>query len=289
MRIMLTGASGQLGRCIQDRVKISDELLALTRSDLDITDAAAVEDKVEELKPDILINAAAYTAVDKAESEIESAYANNQLGAKNLAFASAKEGIPIIHVSTDYVFDGVACEPYGINSSTNPTCVYGMSKLAGEQEVAAKNQKHAIVRTAWVFSEYGNNFLKTMLKLGSERDLLGVVDDQIGSPTYAGDLAHALLELATYYTKGGQKYGVFHFAGDKPVSWYEFANVIFSFAVDYGILSKAPKVNPISTKEFPTLVKRPEYSALGSADIMNICNGLKNNWIASVREVVGKL
>lgn len=258
MKILLTGADGQLGRCFQDRLPTEWEILATDTAELDITDLARVEEVVKDLQPDAIVNAAAYTAVDKAESEPELAEKINAMGPENLAIVANKQGIRLVHVSTDYVFDGNATEPYSEDSATNPLSVYGKTKLAGEQAVAKASPEAIIVRTAWVFSEYGNNFVKTMLRLAKERDALGIVADQRGCPTYAGDLAQAIISLLEKNVEGG----IYHYCGDKEVSWYEFAQAIFSVAVQNSVLSKAPTLAPITTQQYPTPAHRPAYSSL---------------------------
>ncbi|MBN3132405.1 MULTISPECIES: dTDP-4-dehydrorhamnose reductase [Pectobacterium] len=258
MKILLTGANGQLGRCFQDRLPAEWEILATDSAELDITNLEHVERTVKQFKPDAIVNAAAYTAVDKAESEPELAAKINVTGPENLAIVASKQGIRLVHVSTDYVFDGNATEPYREDSVTNPLSVYGKTKLAGEQAVAKASSEAIIVRTAWVFSEYGNNFVKTMLRLGKERDALSIVGDQRGCPTYAGDLAQAIISLLDKNAEGG----IYHYCGDEEVSWYEFAEEIFKFAVQNSVLSKAPTLASITTQQYPTPAHRPVYSSL---------------------------
>jgi dTDP-4-dehydrorhamnose reductase len=263
MKVLLTGANGQLGRCIQDRTPEGVELIALTRAELDISDQVSVMSLCEKLKPNFIINAAAYTAVDKAESNPEAARAINTIGPENLAYAAAKSDIPIIHVSTDYVFDGTAITPYTPNCPTSPQSVYGQTKLDGENSIKAITSKHVIIRTAWVFSEYGNNFVKTMLRLGAERDELGIVADQIGCPTYAGDLAKCIFNFITLIKNNAKTvYGIYHFCGDEQVSWYEFANAIFDEAKTKKVIVNKPLLKKLTTSEYPTPAKRPKYSVM---------------------------
>ncbi|MDE8742013.1 dTDP-4-dehydrorhamnose reductase [Pectobacterium polaris] len=276
MRILLTGANGQLGRCFQDRLPAEWEILATDSAELDITEIEHVERTVKQFKPDAIVNAAAYTAVDKAESEPELAAKINVTGPENLAIVASKQGIRLVHVSTDYVFDGNATEPYREDSATNPLSVYGKTKLAGEQAVAKASYEAIIVRTAWVFSEYGNNFVKTMLRLAKERDTLSIVNDQRGCPTYAGDLAQAIISLLEKNAEGG----IYHYCGDKEVSWYEFAEEIFNIAEQKNIISSVPTLSAISTGEYITPAKRPKYSSLDCLKIkkldINLSNWLKN-------------
>ncbi|MCL6327004.1 dTDP-4-dehydrorhamnose reductase [Pectobacterium polaris] len=281
MKILLTGANGQLGRCFQDRLPAEWEILATDSTELDITDLKRVEEVVKNFQPDAIINAAAYTAVDKAESEPELAEKINVTGPENLAIVASKQGIRLVHVSTDYVFDGNATEPYREDSATNPLSVYGKTKLAGEQAVAKASSEAIIVRTAWVFSEYGNNFVKTMLRLGKERDALSVVNDQRGCPTYAGDLAQAIISLLEKNAEGG----IYHYCGDKEVSWYEFAEVIFTIAVQNSVLSKAPTLTPTSTQQYPTPAHRPAYSTLSDEKAKPF--GVRSSeWQIGLRQVI---
>ncbi|WP_233979691.1 dTDP-4-dehydrorhamnose reductase [Pectobacterium versatile] len=281
MRILLTGANGQLGRCFQDRLPAEWEILATDSAELDITEIEHVERTVKQFKPDAIVNAAAYTAVDKAESEPELAAKINVTGPENLAIVASKQGIRLVHVSTDYVFDGNATEPYREDSATNPLSVYGKTKLAGEQAVAKASSEAIIVRTAWVFSEYGNNFVKTMLRLGKERDALSIVSDQRGCPTYAGDLAQAIISLLEKNAEGG----IYHYCGDKEVSWYEFAQSIFLAALNQGVLEKIPQLNPIRTEQYPTPAHRPANSSLSGKKIEAL-DILLSDWRSILSKVI---
>ncbi|UEM38244.1 dTDP-4-dehydrorhamnose reductase [Pectobacterium aquaticum] len=282
MKILLTGANGQLGRCFQDRLPTEWEILATDTAELDITDLARVEEIVKDFQPDAIVNAAAYTAVDKAESEPELAEKINVTGPENLAIAASKQGIRLVHVSTDYVFDGNATEPYHEDSATNPLSVYGKTKLAGEQAVTQAAPETIIVRTAWVFSEYGNNFVKTMLRLAKERDTLSIVNDQRGCPTYAGDIAQAIIALLQQQAAGG----IYHYTGDKEVSWFEFAQAIFTVAVQKAVLSKAPTLTPITTAQYPTPAHRPAYSTLAGDKIKGLGITL-SDWQSALSTTIG--
>ncbi|WED68348.2 dTDP-4-dehydrorhamnose reductase [Pectobacterium colocasium] len=272
MKILLTGANGQLGRCFQDRLPTEWEILATDTAELDITDLERIEELVKNFQPDAIVNAAAYTAVDKAESEPVLAENINVTGPENLAIVANKQGIRLVHVSTDYVFDGNATEPYHEDSATNPLSVYGKTKLAGEQAVTQAAPEAIIVRTAWVFSEYGNNFVKTMLRLAKERDTLSIVSDQRGCPTYAGDLAQAIISLLEKSAAGG----IYHYCGDREVSWYEFAKFIFKMAKQQNVINKIPQLIPITTEEYPTPAHRPQYSALECGKILSLKIKLSN-------------
>ncbi|AYH06440.1 dTDP-4-dehydrorhamnose reductase [Pectobacterium parmentieri] len=281
MRILLTGANGQLGRCFQDRLPAGWEFLATDCGELDITDIEQITRAVDQFKPDAIVNAAAYTSVDKAESEPELAEKINVTGPKYLAIVASKQGIRLVHVSTDYVFDGNASEPYNEDSATNPLSVYGKTKLAGEQAVTKVSPEAMIVRTAWVFSEYGTNFVKTMLRLAKERDTLNIVNDQRGCPTYAGDLAQAIISLLEKNAEGG----IYHYCGDEEVSWYEFAEEIFKVASKRNAISSAPILTAISTEEYPTPAKRPKYSTLDCFKINNF-NITQSNWLKEINKII---
>jgi dTDP-4-dehydrorhamnose reductase len=290
VKVLLTGANGQVGRCTQDVFAGSGhELKALGRDALDISDAAAVAQIVKAFCPDVIINAAAYTAVDKAESEPELAYAINVAGPANLAVAAAEVNALLIHISTDYVFDGTARVPYSEGDETNPQGVYGQTKLDGERAVQRRCDRHIILRTAWVFSEYGNNFVKTMLRLGKERSELGVVADQIGSPTYAGDIAKACYVIAEQIKEGSFCGGIYHFAGDEAVSWHAFASEIFHEASNSRLLSTTPIVNAITTADYPTLAARPAYSVMKSEKLMKDFSVPACDWKSALLAVLPKI
>lgn len=294
MKILLTGAEGQLGRCFQDRCT-EHQLLALNRSELDISDQAAVRALLAQQQPDLVVNAAAYTAVDHAEQHAELAFAVNRNGPENLALGCAEQGSALIHISTDYVFDGTANTPYRPDSGVHPLGVYGQSKWQGEEAVRRALDHHLIIRTAWVFSEYGNNFVKTMLRLGAERESLSVVDDQHGCPTYAGHIAEALLALLPLIEQSDfNGWGTYHFSGDKPVSWYQFAQAVFSelqcLGSSQGQVKPVPKLLPISTAQYPTPAQRPAYSVLDSSAFEALLQRrLVNDWQQGLRWVVEQL
>lgn len=252
MKILVTGANGQLGQeLVQQLKQMNVELYAFTKTDLDICKLSNVQQVVNEIQPQVIINAAAFTKVDLAETEQDLAFNVNAYGQRNLAVAAEQVGAKICYISTDYVFDGNATEPYEEHALVNPIGVYGKSKYAGEQLTQTLNTKYFIVRTAWVYGEYGPNFVKTMLRLAKERDELGVVSDQIGSPTYTVDLAAFLIELVQT-----EKYGIYHCTNSGSCSWYEFAQAIFEESnIDI-------KVNPLTTDQYPTPAKRPNYSVL---------------------------
>lgn len=277
-RFLITGANGQVGHSLVQHLQGKGEVLAFHRDRLDITDMQAVRDAVRTHHPDIVINAAAYTAVDRAESEREICYAVNTKGAENLAVASAEIDAAMLHISTDYVFEGTGTEPYKESDLAMPQSVYGATKLLGEQLVQRANPRSVVLRTSWVFSEYGHNFVKTMLKLAKARDTLNVVNDQIGAPTYAGDIANALIEIAEQLLAGNRAFGTYHFSGFPYVSWYEFSNEIFQQAGLQKILANRPLVNPISTTEYPTAAKRPANSRLDLTKIHRTFGIFPSDW-----------
>lgn len=278
-RFLVTGSNGQVGFCLTEQLKTKAEVLAVDRDKLDITDRDAVFHTVFEFRPDVIINAAAHTAVDRAETEVELSETINVNGPKYLAEAAAEIGALILHISTDYVFNGQGEKPYCETDVVDPQGVYGKTKQAGELAVQNANPRSVILRTAWVFGEHGNNFVKTMLRLGKEREVLGVVGDQFGSPTYAGDIANALIEISEQILNGKQNaYGIYHFSGHPYTSWYGFAQEIFQQAVLQKILEKAPLVNSITTSDYPTPAKRPANSRLDLSKIKQTFSIEPSDW-----------
>ena len=285
MKFLITGANGQLGRCLADRLSHSDHtFVALTKSDLDITDEKAVEELVVECRPDVIVNTAAFTSVDRAESEPELARCINGEAVSYLVKAANKVGALLIQVSTDYVFDGASPKPYVESDAVNPLGVYGQTKLLGE-EYAARADRFLIVRTAWVFSEYGHNFVKTMLKLGRERKELSIVSDQYGSPTYAGDLAANLIRMSEAQLPSG----IYHFSGGKSCSWFEFAKAIFDVVKAYVPGYPVPGMLPISTEQYPTPAKRPLFSVLSDRKLKTSLGTNVTDWSAALPAVIAKL
>lgn len=288
MKILVTGANGQVGYCLTKLLaEYKDiETLALDVQGLDITNQQMVERIVQEFKPSIIINAAAHTAVDKAETDIDSAYTINEKGAEYLAKAANDIDAAIFHISTDYVFSGDKNDLYTEGDTTDPQGVYGASKLAGELAVQQVNPKHIILRTAWVFGENGNNFVKTMLRLGSERSELGIVGDQLGGPTYAGDIASTLISIALKIKENKPViYGLYHFSGLPHVSWFEFAKAIFEQAELKGIMNKAPKLSYITTEQYPTPAKRPANSMLSTQKITETFNIQASDWQKALESI----
>jgi len=260
MKVLITGAHGQLGRELT-RQGGKHELLSVAHDQLDITDQDAVLRCVALFAPDVVINAAAYTAVDKAESDVEAAFAVNRDGPAHLARACQQSAIPLIHISTDYVFDGGKKGAYIESDPVAPLGVYGNSKLAGEIAVAQYASRWMILRTSWVFSVHGNNFVKTMLRLGADRETLGVVADQHGCPTSAEELArgvYAVLEAGW----NDENQGIYHFCQPEPTTWHGFAKAVFSEAENQNMGLKITTVNAITTSDYPTPAKRPENSVM---------------------------
>lgn len=282
MKILVTGAHGQLGRSLQKEFAADKDIEAIytDAEELDITNAEAVDRFLQENPVDIVVNCAAYTAVDKAESDNLKAAAINSGAVGNLGQSAAKHGVRVIHISTDYVFSGENFRPYEENDEPYPQSIYGRTKLEGEGLLTSFCNDTMIIRTAWLYSEFGNNFVKTMLRLAGERDEISVVSDQIGSPTYAGDLAKAIHSVIK-----SDKWvpGIYHFTDEGVASWYDFTKAIFEIA------GKKTLVKPIRTSEYPSPAKRPQYSVLSK-------NKIKTNygieipyWRDSLKECLEKL
>lgn len=286
MKILVTGAYGQLGSELNELAeKYPAWTFLFTDADtLDITNEAAVQNYFQENKPAFIVNCAAYTAVDKAETEKETAWKINAQAPGILAGAANNVKAKIIHISTDYVFNGQAFKPYIEEDLVAPTGVYGETKLEGEQRCLKKNQDSLVIRTAWLYSSAGNNFLKTMLRLGKEHESLNIIFDQIGTPTYAADLAKTILSIIEIAEKEPEKFvpGIYHYSNEGVASWYDFAKSIFEIA------NIKCKVNPILTKDYPTAAKRPHFSVLNKSKIKDTF-GLKiPNWRDSLHLCIEK-
>ncbi|MDX1303671.1 dTDP-4-dehydrorhamnose reductase [Photobacterium sp.] len=286
MKVLITGSLGQVGQSLVQQLNGKANLLAVDRSELDITDELAVNATVLAFSPDVIINAAAHTAVDRAEEEVELSYKINRDGPSYLAQAANKVGAAILHISTDYVFAGNREGLYCEEDATNPQSVYGQSKLAGEEAVTKHCCRHIILRTSWVFGEHGNNFVKTMLRLGQERDTLGIVGDQLGGPTYACDIADALIVIAEKICQGDTvRWGVYHYSGLPNVSWYEFAIKIFEQAKGKSVVANVPLLSSISTSQYPTPAKRPENSKLNTQKITNEFGIPASDWQKALQNI----
>jgi dTDP-4-dehydrorhamnose reductase len=274
--IVIIGRNGQVARSLWDVLRAAGRsVVQIGRPDVDLLDPQSMTDAILSAKPSIVINAAAYTAVDKAEDELEIAEAINSTGAEIVARAAALAGAPIVHFSTDYVFDGSKRSPYLETDTPAPLGVYGRTKLAGEQRVVAANPKHVILRTAWVFSPFGNNFVKTMLRLSKERSELRIVNDQHGNPTYAGDLARVVDALVPKIVGPSPEpgyFGIFHAVNRGTTTWFQFTRAIGEAAALRGVARIS--VQPIETKDYPTKAQRPAYSIL-STDKLRATYGIE--------------
>ncbi len=282
IEVIVTGGNGQLASCIRNAARHMDEykFIYVDLEDLDITDKVAVDKFFEINKPAWCINCAAYTAVDKAESEKDLAEKVNVNGAKYLAQASKTHHSKFIQISTDFVFDGANGSIYRETDETNPLSVYGKTKLAGEYISSNEVNEHFVIRTSWLYSEYGNNFLKTMLRLGAERDELKVVSDQIGTPTYAGDLAQLIAKLIT---QDSQAYGTYHYSNEGVASWYDFAKAIMVES------QTACKVLPIKTEAYPTPAMRPAFSVMDKSKVKEALQIEIPYWRDSLKECLKNL
>lgn len=275
-KILITGGDGQLGLCIHAVEKeygAGNEFYYLTASQFDVTNKSQMENVIADVQPTHIVNCAAYTAVDKAESESELAYAVNAKGPGVIARLCKTNNITLIHISTDFVFEGDVPEPIKEDIEAHPIGVYGETKFRGEQLIIQEGEKYFIVRTSWLYSEFQNNFLKTMVRLGNERDELSVVYDQIGTPTYARDLAKVIF---TILNSGSHAYGVYHYSNEGVTSWYDFANEIFKIG------KIQVSLRPISSSQYPTPAKRPSYSVMSKDKIKKEFNLNINHWSASL-------
>lgn len=285
MNVLITGANGQLGNEIKKLAPEfqSCQFLFLDLPELDITNEEQLRQVIAEKNINALINCAAYTAVDKAENDREKAEAVNATGPELLAKLTTEFQLKFIHISTDFVFDGCTYIPYQEDDSTNPVSVYGETKLQGEQLVLQNNPNAIVIRTSWLYSAHGNNFVKTMQRLGRERDGLGVIFDQVGTPTWAGDLAAACLTILNDPDSGKSKTGIFHFSNEGAISWYDFAVSIMKLS------SIDCQIKPIGTNEYPTPAKRPAYSVMNKSKI-KATFGLKiPHWESSLNRCIQEI
>ena len=286
MKILVTGANGQLGRELFDlQSKLQGYAWRFTDVDsLDLTDFASFENFMTDFSPGFVINCAAYTAVDQAENNHAAAYLLNSEAPAFLADMCRKYNAKFIHISTDYVFDGESSIPYNEENTPNPQSVYGASKFKGETKVVENNHDSLIIRTSWLYSTYGSNFVKTLLRLGSEREELSVVFDQIGTPTYAHDLAAVIIEIIRQSTFNGKWVpGIYHFSNEGVCSWFDFAVAIHQIA------NISCRVKPIESKDFPTLAKRPSYSVLNKAKIKSTYGFEIPYWRDSLKMCIQKI
>lgn len=288
--ILVAGGAGQVARALATgQPPAGVKIVSRGRPELDILDPASIAAAMADDRPDLIVNAAAYTAVDQAESDEAAAFALNAVAAGELAAAAARAGIPIIHISTDYVFDGTKPEPYSETDPVAPLGVYGRSKLAGEEAVAAANPQHVILRTAWVYSPVGKNFVKTMLRVGAAREELGVVHDQRGNPTSAADIAAGILTIAGQILSGSSpvKPGIYHMTASGEASWAEFAEHVFGCSADAG--GPVARVKRITSAEYPTPVMRPANSRLECSRLAGAYGVVLPDWRSSAQTCVEQL
>ena len=290
MKIAVTGTTGQVVTSLIERgAAAGHDVIAIGRPDLDLADPASIARALAAAAPDIIVSAAAYTAVDKAESESDLAHAVNAAGAGAVAQAARALGVPLIHISTDYVFDGTLDRPYVESDPTGPTGVYGASKLAGEQAVLATHDDSAVLRVAWVYSPFGNNFLKTMLRLAGDRDQVSVVADQVGNPTSALAIADGILAVATNMVSDSSPglRGIFHMTAQGEGSWADFAQGIFAASAARG--GPSASVRPIGTVDYPTPATRPANSRLACRRIADVHGVTLPDWRTSLDDVMDRL
>lgn len=284
MVVLVTGASGQVGQALQFIAPNYSgiQFVFCSSKQLDITNINKLKQLFEQFKPDFCINTAAYTAVDKAESEPEKTHLINVEGVKNVAEVCKEFNTVLLHVSTDFVFDGTKTVPYTEEDVTNPSSVYGQTKLDGEKVIQEAWHKYFIIRTSWVYSQFGNNFMKTMLRLASERDKLSVVNDQIGTPTNAVDLAEILVKiiLTNNQQPTTDNFGIYNFSNEGQCSWYDFAEKIF----EYNNINI--QLDPIPTTSYPTPAKRPAYSVLNKRKLKNTFGFEIRNWEPALRSII---
>ncbi len=291
-KIALVGADGQVGQELRQTLRSLGEVLSFNRQSLDLSQPEQIEEKLLPLAPTIIVNAAAYTAVDKAESELELAHTINEIAPTHLAKVAQSLDAQLIHISTDYVFDGSKGSPYETSDPTCPVSVYGRSKLAGEQAIQAQCDRHWILRTAWVYGVHGKgNFVKTMLRLGAERPELKVVADQIGTPTWAKSIAEAIADLMGTLDSdsGAAPAGIYHFTNSGVASWYDFAIAIFEEAQTIGIPLQIERVIPITTADYPTPAQRPHYSVLSPRSILPFLSTPPLHWRTALRLMLKEL
>ena len=286
-KVLLIGAKGQVGQELQVTLPYLGEVISIGREELDLTNSEKISQLIREIHPDYLVNAAAYTAVDKAETEPDLAYSINAIAPKIMAESAEKIKAKFLHISTDYVFDGRKNTPYLETDLTNPLGVYGQSKLRGEEEIKTVNSQAIILRTAWVYGSYGkSNFVKTMLRLGKEREELKVVVDQVGSPTWSKDIATAITQLLINVDNPP---GIYNFTNSGVASWFDLTKAIFEEAKISGIPLKIQRVIPITTAEYPTPAVRPAYSVLSGQKISQQLDYIPPYWRDSLKAMLNQL
>ncbi len=283
MNVLVTGAEGQLGSDLVPALERAGfEGLYLDIESLDITDARAVGWAVKEARPHVIINCAAYTDVDGAEKDQQRAFEVNSIGPANLSEAASRSGALLIHISTDFVFDGKRSAPYSEADEPSPLNVYGRTKLDGEREIIKRLENYVIVRTSWLYGVHGRNFVKTILRLAAEQDTLRVVSDQIGTPTWTGDLAGFITAVAGSYRSGCIPSGIYHYSNEGTASWYDFAKAIVTEAAIYHPPFGSVKVEPVTTSEFKRPAERPAYSVLDKGKVKKVFNAPVPHWRVSL-------
>ncbi|MFT5838523.1 MAG: dTDP-4-dehydrorhamnose reductase [Flavobacteriales bacterium] len=285
MKILITGKGGQLAWELTQSAHVKHQLVVLNSQELDISNANLVQQIIAKHKPDIVINAAAYTAVDKAETDKKRAYAVNECGAKHLALGCKANNSRLLHVSTDFIFDGNQTIPYQTNDQPNPINVYGASKLAGEQAIEQILPDTVIVRTAWLYSSHGNNFVKTMLKLMAEKPVLGIVYDQVGTPTWAAGLAQWLWRIV----EKPQVLGVYHWTDAGVASWYDFAVAIQDLGIEKGLLKQCIPITAIPASQYPTPAERPRFSVIDKTSAELAANLKTIHWRKQLSNMMDEL
>ncbi|WP_019505032.1 dTDP-4-dehydrorhamnose reductase [Pleurocapsa sp. PCC 7319] len=288
-KILLTGITGQVGQELQQTLTSIGEVIGVNRHELDLGQPDQIQHRIAEIKPHVIVNAAAYTAVDKSETETELAMAINAEAPKAIAQVAQDIGATVVHISTDYVFNGQNHTPYLETDQTDPLGVYGNSKLLGEEGVRKNCDRHIILRTAWVYGSRGHgNFIKTMLRLGADREELKVVADQIGSPTWSYDIAVAITQLLEKYLNNLATDGTYNFTSSGVASWYDLAVAIFAEAKQLGFPLKIKRVLPITTAEYPTPTQRPAYSVLSKVKITETLGVYPPHWRESLRKMLSE-
>ena len=289
MKILVVGSGGQLGQCLHKALsKRKHQITFCYRKDLDVLDFSATKKKLLKISPDVVINVAAYTQVAQAERNSRLVDRVNHLAVANIAEVCKSIDACLIHLSSDYVFDGQALSPYSENDTPNPLSVYGISKLDGERAILASGCRHITIRSSWLFSEYGENFMKTMLQKAKTQQILRVVSDQMGCPTYAPDLAKAVVLCLQNLSEGRTSVGLYHYCGNEASTWYDFAVLIFKYASDYN-LTELDNISLLQTLEESREVIRPKYSAMNCTKFVNCFGGAPSDWKAGIRKTLERL
>ncbi|MDJ0508105.1 MAG: dTDP-4-dehydrorhamnose reductase [Crocosphaera sp.] len=288
-KILLIGSNGQVGKELQQTLTGLGEIVNVHRQEMDLTSPEIIRQVIQEVRPDVIINAAAYTAVDKAETQADIAFAVNGVAPAIIAEESKKIGAFLLHISTDYVFDGQKNTPYLEKDETRPIGVYGQTKLAGEQGIEKNGDRYVILRTAWVYGTQGKgNFVKTMLRLGQQKEQLGIVTDQIGTPTWSYDIAHTITQMLTQLNLTETR-DIYHFTNSGVASWYDFAVAIFEEGKSLGFPLIINQVNPITTDQYPTPAKRPAYSVLSGKKTSSLLGYNAPYWRDSLKQMLVQL